>query len=289
MHKPRKHDYEDGHHQHFSNGRESMTHCPKRDYGQQEGRQRSNVAWILPFQPRRAMRTNKPSPLVHIQEKRGNNVMLANGARRHAGYPLSLFRLLCRPSSTASMERRNRKYSRIKLEFAAQTKNKGGRPRPNFSAKHARPLDAVRERFEKASALHVDGCRFSKFKLERGLRPKLDVFLARHQRNRRSGARSHWTADQRACASTGQSADQGSPAGSAADPLPVAFLVVTPNPWVRDGSDIVVLPVHRHGLQRELQPCAAHQPSGLTCVDHQPLSVCTLRDHALAVHDDRLR
>jgi len=86
-HKPRKHDYEDGHHQHFSNGRESTTHCPKRNYGQQEGRQRSNVAWILPLQPRRAMRTNKPSPLVHIQEKRGNNVMLANGALRHRGYP----------------------------------------------------------------------------------------------------------------------------------------------------------------------------------------------------------
>src|SRR5260370_5037600 len=177
MHTSRKHDDEDGHHRHFSNGRESTTHCPKRNYGQQEGRQRSNVAWILPFQPRRAMRTNKPSPLVHIQEKRGNNVMLANGALRHAGYPLSLLRLLCRASSTASMERRNRRYSRIKLEFGAQTKNKSGRPRPNFSAKHARPLDAVRERLEKASALHVDGRRCSTFKLEPSVRPQPDGFL----------------------------------------------------------------------------------------------------------------
>src|SRR6266849_5178158 len=53
------------------------------------------------------MRTSKPPPLVHIQEKRGNNVMLANGALRHAGYPLSLLRLLCRASLTASMELRD--------------------------------------------------------------------------------------------------------------------------------------------------------------------------------------
>ena len=59
------------------------------------------------------------------------------------------------------------------------------------------------ERTEKISALHVDGHRFSKLKLERRLRPQLDVLPACHQCNRRSGARSHGTADQRARAAAG--------------------------------------------------------------------------------------
>ena len=48
------------------------------------------------------MRTSKPPPRIHIKEKRGSNLVLANGALRHGGYPLSP--LLCRGSSTASME-----------------------------------------------------------------------------------------------------------------------------------------------------------------------------------------
>jgi hypothetical protein len=60
-------------------------------------------------------------------------------------------------------------------------KNKRGRtPSANLSASHARPFDTVREKSEKISALHVDRYRFGKLKLQRRLRPKLDVFLACH-------------------------------------------------------------------------------------------------------------
>src|SRR5258708_24848675 len=50
------------------------------------------------------MRTSKPPPRVHIQEKRGSNVAAANGTLRHGGNPLSA--LLCRGASIASMELR---------------------------------------------------------------------------------------------------------------------------------------------------------------------------------------
>src|SRR5216683_6963303 len=68
------------------------------------------------------------------------------------------------------------------------------------------PIRCCVKRTEKISALHVDGHRFSKLKLERRLRPQLDVLPACHQCNRRSGARSHGTADQRARAAAGQGA-----------------------------------------------------------------------------------
>src|SRR6266478_3644752 len=125
--------------------------------------------------------------------------------------------------------------------YCKPVQKEGGRPRPNADTRHARPFDVVCERLEETSAFHVDGHRFSKLKLERRLRPQLDVLPACHQCNRRSGARSHGTADQRARAAAGQGANHGSPSGAAADPLPVAFLVVTPNPRVREGTDVVVL------------------------------------------------
>src|SRR5260370_25212176 len=76
----------------------------ERNEGHEERRQRNNKAWILPFQPCRAMRTNQPPPRIGIKEKRGGNVLVASGALRHGGYTLSLLPLLCRGSFTASME-----------------------------------------------------------------------------------------------------------------------------------------------------------------------------------------
>src|SRR5260370_38859301 len=80
-----------------------MNPSHERNYADPEGKQR-NGAGILPLQPCRAMRTSKPPPRVHIEEKRGSNVAAANGTLRHGGYPLSA--LLCRGASIASMELR---------------------------------------------------------------------------------------------------------------------------------------------------------------------------------------
>ncbi len=66
-------------------------------------------------------------------------------------------------------------------------KTESGRVRPNIGTKHARPLELCMKGLKK-SALQVDRYRFSKLKLERRLRAKLDVFLSCQQLSRGSGS-----------------------------------------------------------------------------------------------------
>jgi hypothetical protein len=70
----------DGNHQHFGESCQSMTPPANRSQNDKEGHERHNVAWLLPLQPGRAMRTNEPPPRIRVQEGRGRSVLRANRA-----------------------------------------------------------------------------------------------------------------------------------------------------------------------------------------------------------------
>lgn len=78
----------DSSHQYFGDHCESMPQPAERKQGEPKAHQRNDQLRILPFQPRRTMGTNKPSPRIGIEEERGSNFVRASRALRHGRFPL---------------------------------------------------------------------------------------------------------------------------------------------------------------------------------------------------------
>ena len=93
MHKFDEHDDKGDDDDCFGEKGESMALMTKCAQADQEERHHNEGTRILPIQPRRTMRANKPPPRVHVKEKRGGAIVRTTGALSHGGYLLPVLRL----------------------------------------------------------------------------------------------------------------------------------------------------------------------------------------------------